>query len=154
MTVSAVKIIQPGEIQGLPDDETPLLVLPLAKEIFKERSTRLEQLAQDDSLKDWLSFCFKVAKAQFDSIDAITTEVLEEKLVRESLKHGMPPVSIGSWKAGSDWEQAFELLIKALEDQDLPEAVKKVVASLKASNGPELRLHAENFLQANESKIF
>jgi FdhE protein len=153
MTVSAVKIIQPGEIQGLPDDETPLLVLPLAKEIFKERSTRLEQLAQDDSLKDWLSFCAKVAKAQFDSIDAITTEVLEEKVVRESLKHGMPPVSIGSWKAGSDWEQAFELLIKALEDQDLPEAVKKVVAGLKASNGPELRLHAENFLQANESKI-
>ena len=52
MTVSAVKMIQPGEIQGLPDDETPLLVLPLAAEILKGRIARLDDLSKKGVLKD------------------------------------------------------------------------------------------------------
>jgi FdhE protein len=153
MTVSAVKIIQPGEIQGLPDDETPLLVLPLAKEILKERSTRLEQLATDGTLKDWLNFCSKVAKAQYESIDDIAVETLEENVIKESLKHGMPPASIGTWKAGTDWDQAFDLLSKALAKQELPESVKKVLNGFVAANGPEMRLQAEQYLQANEANV-
>ena len=153
MTVSAVKIIQPGEIQGLPDDETPLLVLPLAKEVLKERFARLEQLSKDGSLKDWLGFCAKVAKAQLDSIDEIAPESLEENFVRESLKHGMPPASIGTWKAGADWDHAFELLTKALLAQELPEPARKILEVFKGSNGTELRQMAEQFLQADERKI-
>ena len=153
MTVSAVKIIQPGEIQGLPDDETPLLVLPIAKEVLKERSTRLEQLAQDGTLKEWLKFCSKVAKAQADSIDAITSETLEKNIIEESLKHGMPPVSIGTWKAGDDWNQAFNLLTKSLASEDLPDTVKKILSDFTAANGPELHLQAEKFLQADEQDV-
>jgi len=45
MTVSAIKLIQPGEIQGMPDDDTPLLVVMDARQVFQDRATRLAQLA-------------------------------------------------------------------------------------------------------------
>ena len=38
MSVKAVKLIQPGEIQGMPDDDTPLLVVVDAAETFRARA--------------------------------------------------------------------------------------------------------------------
>ena len=53
MSVKAVKLIQPGEIQGMPDDDTPLLVVVDAAEMFRARAERMHVLAaqQSDSPK-------------------------------------------------------------------------------------------------------
>ena len=56
MTVSAIKLIQPGEIQGMPEDDTPLLVVMDARQVFQDRATRLAQLAATHTDSAWLGF--------------------------------------------------------------------------------------------------
>lgn len=153
MTVSAVKIIQPGEIQGLPDDETPLLVLPIASEVLKGRAARFEELSKKGVLKDWLEFCAQVAKAQLEAVDQIKLTPLDENIVIESLKHGMPPASIGGWKAGSDWVDAFKAFTESLAKQDLPLPAKKVLELFKSADVTTLQQQAQDYLQADESKV-
>lgn len=153
MTVSAVKIIQPGEIQSLPDDETPLLVLPVAHEVFKERATRLAQLSETAPLKDWLFFCSQVAGVQAESVDQITSETLDENIIKESLRHGMPPTSVTTWKAGKDWEEAFQAFTKTLSTKDLLPAVRSSLDSFTAADSAELKKQAEDFLKADETHV-
>ena len=56
MSVKAVKLIQPGEIQGMPDDDTPLLVVVDAAEMFRARAARMQVLAEQQSDSPWLAF--------------------------------------------------------------------------------------------------
>ena len=153
MTVSAIKIIQPGEIQGLPDDETPLLVLPLATEVFKGRVARLEDLSRKGVLKDWLDFCANVTKAQLEAIEQITVTVLDENVVIESLRHGMPPASIGGWRADKEWEGAFKAFTDALAKQALPASAKKVLEQFQSADVADLEKQAQDYLQADETHV-
>ena len=67
MTVSAIKLIQPGEIQGMPEDDTPLLVVMDARQVFQDRAIRLSQLAATHADSAWLGFCAHLAQAQVDA---------------------------------------------------------------------------------------
>jgi FdhE protein len=153
MTVSAVKIIQPGEIQGLPDDETPLLVLPIAIEVFKGRIARLEDLSKKGVLKDWLDFCAHVTKAQLEAIDQIAVNALEENVIVESLKHGMPPASIGAWRADKEWHDALKIFTDALAKQALPAPARKVLEQFQSADATDLQQQAQDYLQADETKV-
>ena len=153
MTVSAVKIIQPGEIQSLPDDETPLLVLPVAKDVFRERATRLAQLSETAPLKDWLFFCSQVASAQEDSVDQVASEQLDENIIKESLRHGMPPTSVTTWKAGKDWDEAFKAFTEALTKKDLLPVVRQSLDSFVKADQAQLKKQAEDFLKADEKDV-
>ena len=153
MTVAAVKIIQPGEIQGLPDDETPLLVLPLAVEVLKGRIARLEDLSKKGVLKDWLDFCAHVTKAQLEVIDQLTVTALDENIVVESLKHGLPPASIGGWKAGEEWREAFKVFTESLAKQALSAPAKKVLEQFQSADAANLEQQAQDYLQAEEAHV-
>ena len=153
MTVSAVKLIQPGEIQGLPDDEIPLLVLPLATEVLKGRVARFEELSKKGVLKDWLEFCANLTRAQLEAIETIAVTSLDENVVVESLKHGMPPASIGGWRAGQEWTEAFQALTQALAKQVLPTTVKNVLEQFQLADASSLQQQAQDYLQANEETV-
>lgn len=152
MSVSAVKIIQPGEIQGLPDDETPLLVLALPGQIFNQRATRFTQLATG-ALSDWLGFCAALAKAQAQAIQKISSAPVDEAVVLESIKHGVPPLSISTWNASSDWQAAFDALLDALTTQELPDQVQSIVAELRSVDPLLLQQQAHAYLIADESEV-
>ena len=107
MTVSAVKILQPGEISGMPADDTPLLVVPQnAKLLFEDRARRLEQLAPEVEMPDWLRFCAVLARAQATCVPGVEALPIDENAARESLRHGLPPLSITTWPAGAGWDAA------------------------------------------------
>ena len=153
-TVSAVKLIQPGEIQSMPADDTPLLVYPNVADLYKDRSTRFAQLAKDHDLADWLQFCAQLTAAQATAISEIDAgEVLEENFVRESLKHGVPPLSVSTWKAGEDWQKALQAFITAYEKQEVQEPVKKVFAEFKKADAAELAKQAQAYLTLDEAEV-
>jgi formate dehydrogenase accessory protein FdhE len=108
MTVSAIKIIEPGEIQGLPDKDMPQLVAPSAKHLFVERASRLEYLAKDGELKAWLEFCAMLAKAQSEVVDKIDVAPAQDSLISESLKNHIPPLSISTWKMNEEWNAVYQ----------------------------------------------
>ena len=87
MSVKAVKLIQPGEIQGMPDDDTPLLVVVDAAEMFRARAERMHVLAAQQNDSPWLAFCAQLMQAQVDCLDKVTPQPLDENVVRESMIH-------------------------------------------------------------------
>ena len=152
MTVSAIKLMDPKEIEGMPDSEVPLLVLPQLQQTLNERATRFEQLA-NGPLAEWLAFCAKLARAQALSIEQLKLTPLDESVVKESFKHGMPPASISTWKAGDDWQQAFDLFVAELEKQNLPKQVQEIVQAFKSADQALVQRQAVDYLNAQESEV-
>ena len=152
MTVSAIKLMDPKEIEGMPDSEVPLLVLPQLQQTLNERATRFEQLA-NGPLAEWLAFCAKLARAQALSIEQLKLTPLDESVVKESFKHGMPPASISTWKAGDDWQQAFDLFVAELEKQNLPKQVQDIVQAFKSADQALVQRQAVDYLNARESEV-
>ena len=122
MTVSAVKILQPGEISGMPADDTPLLVVPQnAKLLFEDRARRLEQLAPEVEMPDWLRFCAVLARAQATCVPGVEALPIDEKMPpmvpisdqsaseeRDSLSPGIPLTLHPEWRSAPGilpWKQ-------------------------------------------------
>jgi FdhE protein len=153
MTVSAIKLIQPGEIQGMPEDDTPLLVVMDARQVFQDRAIRLAQLATTHADSAWLGFCAQLAQAQVDAFSSVETVALDETVVQESFKHGVPPISISTWKPDSRWEVVLSALDSAMRKQTLPDGVRAALDRLIALPLAEQHQQAQALLAADEHLV-
>lgn len=153
MTVSAVKLIQPGEIQGMPDDDTPLLVLADAKSLFTDRAARLDHLASVEDGSVWLKFCAQLTRAQLASIDLVDKTPVPEHIAQESFKHHVPPLSITTWQAGPDFEAVLNSICAYLLRQELSDKVKSVVDALMNVVSKDLIAQAHAMLEADDSQV-
>ena len=153
MTVSAVKFLQPAEIQGLPTDDTPLLVLAHAGQIFKDRAARLDYLSSLNGQSAWLKFCSQLAQAQSECLSSVQSTIVSEDLIQKSFTHNIPPLSITSWIPGSDLDIAFGALCLALDNQDLPAPVLEILGRLRILNTAQLVQQARDLIDANEAKV-
>lgn len=154
MTVSAVKILQPGEIQGMPMDDTPLLVVPHdAAALFQDRAKRLEHLAHEGELPDWLVFCAGLARAQSACVARVGLLPLDADAARESLRHGLPPLSITTWVAGEGWQAARLAMIEALAASGLKGAPAESLTRWRDAPADVSVAQARDFLAANEDAV-
>jgi FdhE protein len=153
MTVSAIKIIEPGEIQGLPDKDMPQLVAPSAKHLFVERASRLEYLAKDGELKAWLEFCAMLAKAQSEVVDKIDVAPAQDSLISESLKNHIPPLSISTWKMNEEWNAVYQKFIEQLSSGNLPQKAIEAIAAFSKLSSDEQAKQVLAFLNADESSV-
>ena len=148
MTVSAVKILQPGEISGMPADDTPLLVVPQnAKLLFEDRARRLEQLAPEVEMPDWLRFCAMLARAQATCVPGVEALPIDENAARESLRHGLPPLSITTWPAGAGWDAARQV------GAGLQAQPGAALARWREASAESSAALARDFLAANEHAV-
>lgn len=153
MTVSAIKIIEPGEIQSMPDKDMPQLVVPSAKHIFAERASRLEYLAKDSEMKVWLEFCAMLAKAQSDVIDGINVAPAQDSLITESLKNHIPPLSISTWKMNEEWNTVYQKFIEQLSTNKLPQKATEFIAAFSKLSADEQAVQVIAFLNADEASV-
>ena len=167
MTVSAIKLIQPGEIQGMPEDDTPLLVVMPERHVFLDRATRLAQLSANQPDSAWLKFCAQLAQAQVDALSTLNPETsapdamdaswtarpLNESMVQESFRHDMPPLSISTWQPDARWDKALSALTSAMNQQPLADGARAALARLTALPVQEQQQQARAMLDADESKV-
>ena len=153
MTVSAVKLIQPGEIQGMPDDDTPLLVVVQAQDVFEARAARMKVLAEQQSDSAWLSFCAQLMQAQVDALASVVPVSLDETVVRESLIHKLPPFSITTWLPQAQWSLVLNALVVSLEKQELAPGVRGALERLKQTALVDQVRQAQALLAADESGL-
>jgi FdhE protein len=153
MSVKAVKLIQPGEIQGMPDDDTPLLVVPAAAELFRARAARMHTLVAQQSDSPWLVFCAQLMQAQVDCLSSVQPQALEQNVVRESMLHKLPPLSITTWLPEAQWPVVFEALCRSLEAQPLAPGVRGALERVKCSALSDQIRQAKALLAAEESQL-
>jgi len=153
MTVSAIKIIEPGEIQGLPDKDMPQLVVPSSKHVFADRASRLEYLAKDGELKGWLEFCAMLAKAQSEVIDKVSVASVDDSLITESLKNHIPPLSISTWKVNEEWSTVYQKFIEQLAKNKLPQKATDSIAAFAKLLPEDQAKQVLAFLNADEASV-
>jgi FdhE protein len=153
MTVSAIKIIEPGEIQGLPDKDMPQLVVPSPKHLFAERASRLEYLAKDGELKGWLEFCAMLAKAQSEVIDKVSVASVDDSLITGSLKNHIPPLSISTWKVNEEWSTVYQKFTEQLATNKLPQKATESIAAFSKLSPDDQAKQVIAFLNADEASV-
>jgi len=153
MSAKAVKLIQPGEIQGMPDDDTPLLVVVDAGELFAARAARMQVLAAQQSESAWLAFCAQLLQAQVACLKSVQPQPINENVVRESFIHTLPPFSITTWLPEAQWPVVFKALSDALEEQSLAPGVRGALERIKQSDVAEQIRQAKALLAAEDSAL-
>lgn len=163
MSVSAIKLIQPGEIQGMPDDDTPLLVVMPERQVFLDRAARLAHLSATHADSGWLKFCAQLAQAQVEAMDSIigsqhatgtqSSPSMNEALVQESFKHGMPPLSVSSWQPDARWGTTLAALTTAMKQQPLADGARAALDRLSALPSTEQHKQARAMLDAAEDQV-
>ena len=153
MSVKAVKLIQPGEIQGMPDDDTPLLVVVEAGEMFRARAARMQVLAAQQSDSPWLAFCAQLMQAQVDCLSRVQAQPIDENVVRESFIHKLPPFSITTWLPEAQWVIVFKALAEALEAQTLAPGVRGALERVKQTALADQIRQAKALLAAEDAAL-
>ena len=163
MSVSAIKLIQPGEIQGMPDDDTPLLVVMPERQVFLDRAARLAHLSVAHPDSGWLKFCAQLAQAQVEAMDVIaasqkaagtpSSPSIDEGLAQESFKHGMPPLSVSSWQPDARWGTTLFTLAAAMKQQPLADGARVALDRLSALPLADQHKQARALLDAAEDQV-
>ncbi len=138
-------ILQPGEIEP-PAGEIPFLRRPERNAVFRDRAERMRALAASHSMRDFLLLMADVCDAQQASLDAFPAVPLpDEAQLRLALEHGMPPLSVASWRRHPAWQQAARQMSARLQER-APVAAQGALGRLQQMDGAGLELFADAIL--------
>src|SRR5690606_5908830 len=99
------KLLEPGQIEAAAE-RPPFIHLP-PHNLFALRASQFDALANDHPLGDYLRLLAGVCRAQQQVLDQPpTVPELSERRIRESLAHGLPPLSADTLVRENGW-QAF-----------------------------------------------
>ncbi len=150
--MTTTTILQPGEIER-PSGDIPFIYLPSRHDLFRDRAARLRMLAHGHTMKDFLLFMAGICDAQQAALDAFPEVPLPEdaqlKLCRE---HGMPPLSVQSWKRDAAWHGALRQITAQVE-QHAPPAAKATIASIQQMDHAALDRLADAILSGSYQDI-
>ncbi len=143
--MTATTVIQPGQIEP-PSGEIPFIYLLPQDSVFRDRATRLRQLAKNHAMKDFLLFMAELTDAQHAALVAfpklpLPTEA-EIGLCRE---HGMPPLSVQSWSRNPAWQEALKQIIAHVTKTATP-AANKILMRLQRMDSAALETFATAIL--------
>src|SRR4051794_8142772 len=95
------------------------IILPDSMTLFVRRADRLESLASDHPMADWLRFMARVTQAQHDSVMALApadaVDVIE----------GIAPLATDGHRRSPGWRDGLYLLLRALDNPALPDQAEQ-----------------------------
>ena len=125
------------------------IILPDLATLFDHRAARLERLAQDHAMADWLRFMAVIARAQ----QAVGSQLpapapIDEEWVRSAVAARRPLLAAAEHHRQPIWREGLGLLLDAAADRTLPEATRHVARKLRAHDPCALEALADRCLQA------
>ena len=137
--MTAGTIMQTGEIER-PAGEIPFLHIPEKSWIFHDRAERICALAQDHSMQDYLLFMANLCDAQQAVLNVFPSVTLpREDQLELCREHGLPPLSVQSWKRDPAWQKALWQIVARMRGHANPVA-GQILDRLQQSDGETLEL--------------
>ena len=138
-------ILQPGEIEaGAPP--APWLKLPAASP-FAARAQRLEALAADHALADYLRFVAALCRAQHEAYALLPAAVPPSAATLERCRiHAMPPLDAANLARDAAWHPALKHILSAVSAQAAAPA-RAAIERLGALDAPALAAVAGGLLR-------
>jgi FdhE protein len=151
--MTSTRIIQPGEIERLADQDAPFLRLPPFERVFAERQARLTGLAAGHSLADFLLFCARISSAQHAiAADGPALGAPSRNHLERCREHLMPPLACAGWRRDPVWHEILRRLSTALLP-DSPEATRRVIQHLIDADADWLEAQAGRILSGARSEL-
>src|SRR5512139_2838015 len=142
--MTTTTILEPGQLEAAAGD-IPRLLLPPA-DIFAGRAARLRQLADRNSLGDYLRFIARLVDAQHTLMKSMPgVPVPGEALLAQCREHRMPPLSTAGWPRNAAWRTVLTELLRAM-DVDAPATAHAVMADLAGKDVAWLENQTERIL--------
>ncbi|SEN24214.1 FdhE protein [Pseudomonas sp. ok272] len=136
-------ILEPGEIEAAASSP-PFLYLP-PPDLFSVRAQRLEHLAEDHPLADYLRLVAGLCRVQQDVIEGPPLGAQPPDPQRQALcrQHGLPPLSADSLVREDGWLTYLQALLQRYSVMGSPtEAVVSAVAQLRYAEPGQLKAWA------------
>lgn len=140
------KVMSPEEIAARQMGDAPLLRLATTADIFRERETRLRQLAAGHAMRDYLIFMADVCAAQHRALQADTgTPLPSQESLGDAAKAGVPPLSPTLHRRDASWRTDLQAILADV----LPRAAEgpaQVIRALQSADADHLERQADRLL--------
>ena len=144
-------ILEPGQIEAAAS-KPPFIQLP-PRDLFARRAARLEQLAADHPLADYLRLLAAVCRAQQQVLDQPPALVpLDEHRSRECLNHGMPPLAADTLVREGHWLPMLDAWLDAFA-APASAAVSSALAQLRGAQDGQRSAWAVALLTGQYSSL-
>ncbi|WP_433897796.1 formate dehydrogenase accessory protein FdhE [Pseudomonas sp. PSE1(2024)] len=144
-------ILEPGEIEAAASSP-PFLHLP-PHNLFMLRAQRLERLAEEHPLADYLRLIAGLCHVQQQILDdPPSTAPLDEQRLEVCRQHGMPPFAADTLIREDIWQLYLEALLQRYFAPEQP-AVVEAVTTLRIANPGQLRAWAVALVSGQYSLV-
>lgn len=119
------------------------IILPDLTGLFARRADRLDSLAVDHPMADWLRFMARVARAQHAAVLALPAA--DAVAVTE----GEPPLTVDSHRRDTGWQAGLGVLLREVDHPVLPDQARAVMRLLRLRDAAALETLADAYLRGD-----
>lgn len=129
-----------------PTEDAPSFLLPNTGNVFSDRATRFETLAEGHGLGDWLRFLARLSRAQHEALQGLPELPLpDEGALDLAQRHQMPPLNAPSLSRPPVWRDVLRQIVTQVADH-VPETARGTFATLLGASDDELEKLADTLL--------
>ncbi|WP_118987626.1 formate dehydrogenase accessory protein FdhE [Photorhabdus sp. CRCIA-P01] len=133
-------------------DYIPPLLFANLRNLYPRRAERLQQLAEESPLADYLNFSAQVAQAQQKMLHDNPLKMEIADILEKSVIEGKPPLDCKTFQRTEHWQKLLHSLIAELLP-DASEHINAVLDNLEKASEQELEQMADALLKNEFSKV-
>ena len=138
--------------RGTTAGNIPPLLFANLKSLYTRRTERLQQLALDNPLSDYLDFAAKITQAQQKALHDYPLVLDMQAVLEQSAVSGKPPLDLSVFPRTEHWRKLLSALIAELRP-DAPDHIVAVLDNLDKASVHELELYADALLNREFAQI-
>ncbi|HHL2711759.1 TPA: formate dehydrogenase accessory protein FdhE [Yersinia enterocolitica] len=138
--------------KGTTAGNIPPLLFANLKSLYTRRTERLQQLALDNPLADYLDFAAKITQAQQKALHDHPLVLDMQAELAQSAASGKPPLDLSVFPRTDHWCKLLSALIAELR-HDAPDHIVAVLDNLDKASVHELELYADALLNREFAQI-
>jgi FdhE protein len=126
------------------------LVLPDPGKRFLNTSVRLEALAADHPMQDWLRFMAKLAEAQHVAATTLPAVAgIDANSIAQAVEARMPPFAADGHRRDPAWRDGLALILEQFDGAPMPAQLQAVITDLRARDAAAIESLADAFLHGS-----
>lgn len=138
--------------KGTTAGNIPPLLFANLKSLYTRRTERLQQLALDNPLADYLDFAAKITQAQQKALHDHPLVLDMRAELAQSAASGKPPLDLSVFPRTDHWRKLLSALIAELRP-DAPDHIAAVLDNLDKASVHELELDADALLNREFANV-
>jgi len=139
-------IVEPGAIEP-PKGEIPFLFLPRRNDLFAARARRLQDLATNHALGDYLRLMGQLAQAQQVAWDNLAPlPVPSQTYLDQCRMEQLPPFGVLGWRRERAWRDGLQMILAIMAAAGPPQAPNLAIVRLGQTSADDLEKFATGLL--------